>query len=245
MDPLAEKYPNIGSYVYCANNPVKYVDPDGRKIKTTNDALPLIISTLSSAESKYVKLDVNGFIDIDLLKKGVENLGNVGGNFLSLLEIAQNDKIVEFSAPFEQSQVNGNNQPYIGNFPFRDPICDEYSNGEFELIGGIGITLAPGSHIWTKNDQYLRDKLNAENRVSSVNSNYQVQVNGRGLKYKSTFIVLVEATAHELYGHLLMMFRGKDALHTPIRTGKGSNIELENQIIERVNEAIRNYKSSR
>lgn len=30
VDPLAEKYPNIGSYVYCANNPVKYVDPDGR-----------------------------------------------------------------------------------------------------------------------------------------------------------------------------------------------------------------------
>ena len=30
MDPLAEKYPNIGSYVYCLNNPVKYVDPDGR-----------------------------------------------------------------------------------------------------------------------------------------------------------------------------------------------------------------------
>ncbi len=33
VDPLAEKYPNIGSYVYCANNPVKYVDPDGREVK--------------------------------------------------------------------------------------------------------------------------------------------------------------------------------------------------------------------
>jgi RHS repeat-associated protein len=32
VDPLAEKYPGIGSYVYCANNPVKYLDPDGRKI---------------------------------------------------------------------------------------------------------------------------------------------------------------------------------------------------------------------
>ncbi len=29
--PLAEKYPNISSYVYCVGNPVKYVDPDGRK----------------------------------------------------------------------------------------------------------------------------------------------------------------------------------------------------------------------
>ncbi len=30
VDPLAEKYPNISPYVYCLDNPVKYVDPDGR-----------------------------------------------------------------------------------------------------------------------------------------------------------------------------------------------------------------------
>ncbi|MCK9311948.1 MAG: RHS repeat-associated core domain-containing protein, partial [Bacteroidales bacterium] len=30
VDPLAEKYPGVGSYVYCMNNPVKFVDPDGR-----------------------------------------------------------------------------------------------------------------------------------------------------------------------------------------------------------------------
>jgi len=33
VDPLAEKYPNISSYVYCADNPVKYIDPDGNWIK--------------------------------------------------------------------------------------------------------------------------------------------------------------------------------------------------------------------
>lgn len=29
VDALAEKYPNMGAYAYCANNPVKLVDPDG------------------------------------------------------------------------------------------------------------------------------------------------------------------------------------------------------------------------
>ncbi len=30
MDPLCEKYYHISPYTYCAGNPVKYVDPDGR-----------------------------------------------------------------------------------------------------------------------------------------------------------------------------------------------------------------------
>ena len=31
-DPLCEEYYDISPYVYCANNPMRYVDPDGRKI---------------------------------------------------------------------------------------------------------------------------------------------------------------------------------------------------------------------
>jgi len=29
IDPMAEKYYSISPYVYCANNPIRYVDPDG------------------------------------------------------------------------------------------------------------------------------------------------------------------------------------------------------------------------
>jgi RHS repeat-associated protein len=30
VDPLAEKYPNASPFIYCANNPVNLIDPDGR-----------------------------------------------------------------------------------------------------------------------------------------------------------------------------------------------------------------------
>ena len=30
VNPMTEKYPNIGSYIYCHGNPIKLVDPDGR-----------------------------------------------------------------------------------------------------------------------------------------------------------------------------------------------------------------------
>ncbi|HEX2868061.1 MAG TPA: RHS repeat-associated core domain-containing protein [Ignavibacteriales bacterium] len=32
VDPLAEKYPGLSPYNYCADNPLIYFDPDGRKI---------------------------------------------------------------------------------------------------------------------------------------------------------------------------------------------------------------------
>lgn len=37
MDPLAEKYYHISPYAWCGNNPIKYIDPDGRKWKTKQD----------------------------------------------------------------------------------------------------------------------------------------------------------------------------------------------------------------
>ncbi len=37
VDPLAESYYNISPYAYVANNPLKYIDPDGRKIRIANN----------------------------------------------------------------------------------------------------------------------------------------------------------------------------------------------------------------
>ena len=44
VDPLWEKYPEFGAYVYCAGNPVKLVDPDGRSARVHKDIKHKIIT---------------------------------------------------------------------------------------------------------------------------------------------------------------------------------------------------------
>jgi RHS repeat-associated protein len=39
VDPLAEKYPSMSSYVYTGNNPVIYIDPDGKAFVNPSDSV--------------------------------------------------------------------------------------------------------------------------------------------------------------------------------------------------------------
>ena len=31
VDPMSDKYPGVSPYAYCGNNPIKYIDPDGKE----------------------------------------------------------------------------------------------------------------------------------------------------------------------------------------------------------------------
>ncbi|MDD6019843.1 MAG: hypothetical protein PUD41_05410 [bacterium] len=49
MDPLAEKYYSLSPYLWCAGNPVRFVDPDGRIIKMpANSTAEQVFSVLGN-----------------------------------------------------------------------------------------------------------------------------------------------------------------------------------------------------
>jgi RHS repeat-associated protein len=83
MDPLAEKYYSVSPYAYCANNPIRYKDPDGRDGMVTGSGTredPYIITAnyyyqngslnetqlngLNSAVSAYNNSGKNGVTEI-------------------------------------------------------------------------------------------------------------------------------------------------------------------------------------
>lgn len=63
VDPMASKYPSLSSYVYCADNPVKLVDPNGEKIFAVNEITKEYIT-------KYMK---DQFNKTDFFKFSADN----------------------------------------------------------------------------------------------------------------------------------------------------------------------------
>ena len=83
MDPLAEKYYGLSPYVYCMNNPVMLVDPDGKEIedgsiKEWNKLRKNIESKIDKLQSRINNLNAKAE------KKGwsSEKLSNKTGNLL-------------------------------------------------------------------------------------------------------------------------------------------------------------------
>ena len=74
VDPLSDKYPSLSSYSYCAGNPMKYVDPDGRDIdptdetskQATNKYIESFNNKISGEELFGVKRDENGVLSSTL-----------------------------------------------------------------------------------------------------------------------------------------------------------------------------------
>lgn len=247
IDPLASKYPNMSPYLAFGDNPIIFIDNNGREVKPmSKEALQIIIYGLSPEEAKYIRIDAMGNIDKGYLQQGAKELNNIGGNFSSLLTLANDKQVIEVYVQNFTETDRGKKE--MGN-PLLESILDmmydleggtlskeDYANNhpeyssEKEWSGWFGASLYPDE------DPTGQGKTNNGNIQIVINSNTANVAKSGMKKMTSTF-------AHEAYGHVLFKLFGLWHSHGSSMDPNNPNYNknLENQINKRENEAEKNY----
>ncbi len=245
VDALAEKYPSLGGYVYCAGNPVRLVDVDGKEIKVANrQSFDLILRGLPSSVRNIIILNKNNTIDEHSVMNALGVCPN-SGNLKALYTIVSDSRIVYFDATARSYQYINSETKSKETFYFQSPLSEnvfqelvsEFKGTEQERVqyikmlnsagifdettisGNFGATLRPPN----AQEQYPGGQI-------STTNNFNVFVNPIG----TTTEEQVKNVGHELYGHLYIFFIGRDPRHS------NANVILNSQIIEREKESINN-----
>ena len=221
MDPLCEKYYSISPYAWCGNNPVNYVDPDGRLVIAKGDsAQNVVLQTIHPNDRQYLSFDENGLLSISKPDLDMSNYSN-----LTALSQLVNDKttyyIVTITDQFEYLDEQGNLKTQL-----MGPIDHLQFPGETGSFGcdspdyGFmpGICQTPG----IQENKYASPD-------NSVHINLNAQLSERGFP---------QLFAHEAYGHAYLYSLGMNHMHQVVN-GKETNRLLATYITLAIQETIK------
>jgi len=231
VDPMSDKYPSISPYAYCAWNPIKLVDPDGRDVWPTSDeAYQMILGTLPDEAREYVKLNKDGRIDRGLMELYSSN----SQNYNDLLEMVKSDCTIEVSLANQYEYLDKNGEIKITD------MASTYSNPEIDASFKSNVPELPldGPYSLSTGETGIlgvteMPEASAYNR--STNENVRVFINNK-LSPKGR----AENLAHELYGHAFLYVTTGDvtlSIHSPGNVE--TNMVLRNRISNAQNE-VRN-----
>ncbi len=77
VDPMSDKYPSMSPYSYCAWNPVKLVDPDGREMTDFKDAKGNVVKHIEDNQDVVYQEVGSGYFRHYEYQSGVINSSNI------------------------------------------------------------------------------------------------------------------------------------------------------------------------
>ena len=169
VDPLAEKYYSISPYAYCAGNPIKYIDPDGRTVIIwyKGDNGKMSSYTYSGGNATHSNPFVQSVITAYRYNKenGIK-VGNGGG--ASTVEVVENTNIkVNVMEAVYENKYSPNASRGIGCI---------YWKSDWGVQNDNGTVNSPATIFDHEADHALEHKTNTqkyeENRVKGSDLQY-------------------------------------------------------------------------
>jgi|GEM_PF-3283848 len=154
-DPLAEKYPWISPYAFCNNNPIRYIDPDGREIRVPEQYREQFMSDIRNVygdKADRFSFNENGTLQLDgNAKDFTKGMTRDQKQAFKGLNKAMSDKQVT-SVVYENTQ-----DLTIGGETKSVDIVKEYGGGVYSKtdnmivvapnVGTVNVTLDEGIQI--------------------------------------------------------------------------------------------------
>ena len=208
-DPLEDAdSPNL--YQAFLNNPARYSDPLGLRVRVLDDkALEVILLGLPPELRNAVELDANGFVELAKLNA----VNTTDANFLALRELAAFPETVEVSTGKQVTYIDAKTGKTNTGEPFYFRSAEEVMK---ELVGLLGAKEAQKQK--PTSELYLGETLPPRKPYNEYDKKLRHSVSGNLAVVVADFASaaeeeLVVTMAHELYGHALLYIRNQPFEH--------------------------------
>ncbi|MBN1181495.1 MAG: hypothetical protein JXB49_04350, partial [Bacteroidales bacterium] len=178
VDPMMEKYPNLGGHVYCGNNPVLFVDSDGSDYGVS---VNMKNKTITISQTFYTDgTKKTG----DLMNNAADYFNNQSGKF------ALRTKDGDFSIIYDVKVVKGGDSDSNYDKAYKDNTAnyvetDYGSEGALTIAGDYGSTKEGGDYVRMSNSEIVDDKIYQHEVMHSQGASHEaIGTQGKTLNKK-------------------------------------------------------------